>query len=110
STRSAALLIGLGSLHWTILGTTDVTALYWLMYRFALPLLPVVGIALPMAVVALTVRGVFRQLAEAEAEDTANPVPIEIPARVERNDAHADPRTPGPTGCRERHLEKGSAV
>ena len=63
STLSAALLLGVGSLHWTILGTTAVAALYWLMYRFALPLLPVVGIALPMAVVALTVRGVFRQLA-----------------------------------------------
>lgn len=134
STLSAALLLGVGSLHWTILGTTAVAALYWLMYRFALPLLPMVGIGLPMAVVALIVRGVFRQLAEAEVEDTATnalagrgaetavpvgtaargrtdtPVPIEIPARVERNDAHADPHTPGPTGYRERHLEKGSAV
>ena len=121
STLSAALLLGVGSLHWTILGTTAVAVLYWLMYRFALPLLPVVGIALPMAVVALIVRSVFRQLAEAEAEDTAAvnapargrtepPVPIETLARVERNDAHADPRTPGPTGYRERYLEKGSAV
>ena len=71
STLTAALLLGVGSLHWTIIGTTAVTALYWLMYRFAAPLLPVAGVALPMAVVGLIVRSVFRQLAEADAEDAA---------------------------------------
>ncbi|WP_147918680.1 YesL family protein [Ruania zhangjianzhongii] len=127
STLSAALLLGVGSLHWTIIGTTAVAALYWVMYRFALPLLPVVGIALPMTVVGLIVRGVFRQLAEVDAEEasaangstgggtagpvgTANPARTEISARAERNDAHADLAHPDRPGIAERHLQKGSAV
>lgn len=71
TTIGAAFLLGVGSLHWTILGTTGVMLLYWLMYRFAAPLLPLVGIALPIAVVGLIVRGVFSQLAEADGEDPA---------------------------------------
>lgn len=131
STLSAALLLGLGSLHWTIIGTTAVAALYWLMYRFAALLLPFVGIALPIAVVGLIVRGVFGRLAaEDAAEAAAAPdgaeyrearARAETPtrpattartkttARAESNDAREDPRTPGPPGLRERHLEKGSA-
>ena len=122
STITAALLLGVGSLHWTIIGTTAVGALYWLMFRFALPLLPLVGIALPMAVVGLIVRNVFRQLAEADAaEATTSAMDLPVaparpaaparpvsPHQSERNDALADAHTPGPAGYRERHLEKGN--
>ncbi|HIZ36038.1 MAG TPA: DUF624 domain-containing protein [Candidatus Ruania gallistercoris] len=112
STLTAALLLGVGSLHWTIIGTTAVAALYWLMYRFALPLLPLVGIALPMAVVGLIVRSVFRRLAEddaAEAEAHTETLPQQqTPTRSERNDALVASRTPGPAGHWERHLEKGN--
>ncbi|WP_022917127.1 YesL family protein [Ruania albidiflava] len=122
STLSAALLLGMGSLHWTILGTTAVTAVYWLMYRFAAPLLPLVGIALPMAVVGLIVRPVFRQLAADDAAGAADDAagatpaaststaPCPTAARPDRNDAPAATPVPGPTGPRELHLEKGSVA
>src|SRR5699024_6874692 len=135
STFSAALLLGVGSLHWTIIGTTAVTGTYWLMYRFAAPMLLLVGVALPVAVVGLIVRPVFRQLAEADAADTgagvgsagpATPGGAAAPAlpahstptncarpesaRPDRNDAPADSSVPGPAGPRELHLEKGSVA
>src|SRR5699024_1652462 len=47
---SSALLLGMGSLHWTILGTTAVVCGYVLMIRFAMPLLLLFGIGLPAVV------------------------------------------------------------
>ncbi|HLS63194.1 MAG TPA: DUF624 domain-containing protein [Ruania sp.] len=140
STFSAALLLGVGSLHWTIIGTTAVTGTYWLMYRFAAPMLLLVGVALPVAVVGLIVRPVFRQLAEDDATDAADktadatdapdlatpatPAALATPAapappvhpttttrtRPDRNDAPADLSVPGSSGPRELHLEKGSVA
>src|SRR5699024_3124914 len=113
STFSAALLLGIGSLHWTIIGTTAVAGAYWLMYRFAAPMLLLVGVALPVAVVGLIVRPVFRQLAEDDAADAAAPaLPVHPTTttctRADRNDAPADICAPGSAGPRELHLEKGS--
>ncbi len=123
STLSAALLLGVGSLHWTIVGTAGVTLTYWLMASFAAPLLPLVGIALPIAVVGAIVRPVFRQLAEADAADgAASPAaPAPTPSttarptattrtRRDRNDAPADTPVPGRSGPLELHLEKGSVA
>ncbi|WP_193103590.1 YesL family protein [Brachybacterium sp. FME24] len=59
---SSALLLGLGSLHWTIIGTAVVLAGYALMIRFALPLLALFGVALPAVVFAAICRRTVRDL------------------------------------------------
>lgn len=58
-----ALLLGIGSLHWTILGATAVGITYVVMYRFAIALFPLLGVALPALVVALILRPVLTGLA-----------------------------------------------
>ena len=55
-----ALLLGIGSLHWAVLGGTAVAISYAVMYRFALPLLPLLGTVLPALVVAMILRGLWR--------------------------------------------------
>ena len=67
---AAALRIGVGSLHWTILAATAVGVTVWLLTSFALPLLVLFGIGIPAAAVGFVTRIVFRQLA-ADAADTA---------------------------------------
>lgn len=86
---TSALLLGLGSLHWTIIGTTVVVIGYALMLRFALPLLAMFGVALPAAVFAAICSRILRDLEPAAAEDPAVPsVPARILARpVQRTDA-----------------------
>jgi uncharacterized membrane protein YesL len=59
---TSALLIGFGSLHWTVLGAVTVAVAYGLMFSFATPLLVIFGAGIPAAVVGLIVRGVFREL------------------------------------------------
>lgn len=59
---STALIIGLGSLHWTIIGVAAVAVTTWALFRFAFPLLFVFGVGLPAAVFAFIARGVFREL------------------------------------------------
>lgn len=95
SALTAALLLGVGSLHWTIVGSTAVALLYWLMYRFAAPLLVLVGVALPIAAVGLIVRPVFRQLAEADADDAAATT-TRATARAARSGRAARPAPGGP--------------
>ncbi|PUB27743.1 putative membrane protein YesL [Promicromonospora sp. AC04] len=64
-----ALLIGFGSLHWTILGATVVGATWWLTWQLALPLLVMFGVGIPAYAVGLVTRAVFRGLtAGSEAE------------------------------------------
>ncbi|MGY5765301.1 YesL family protein [Brachybacterium sp. DNPG3] len=64
---SGALLLGVGSLHWTVLGATAVGLSCWLMTRFAVPLLLLLVPVLPFAVVAAILRSVLRDLDEAVA-------------------------------------------
>jgi uncharacterized membrane protein YesL len=59
-----ALLIGLGSLHWTILGATVVGATWWALWHVALPLLVMFGVGIPAFAVGLVTRTVFRGLQE----------------------------------------------
>lgn len=65
----SALLLGLGSLHWTVLGTTAVVIGYALMLRFAVPLLAMFCAALPAAVFAAICSRTLRDLEPSEAED-----------------------------------------
>lgn len=61
---AAALLLGFGSLHWTILGATAVGLVEWLLWQYATPLLLLFGASLPAFAVALVTRIVFRPLVE----------------------------------------------
>jgi uncharacterized membrane protein YesL len=60
----SALLIGLGSLHWTVIGGAVVGVTTWLAWHFAAPLLVLFGAGIPALVVALVTRIVFRPLVE----------------------------------------------
>lgn len=83
---SSALLLGLGSLHWTILGTTAVAIGYLLMVRFAVPLLLMFGIGLPAVVFAAICARILRDLEPDPAQTTDSTPRIEAhPA--ERTDA-----------------------
>jgi uncharacterized membrane protein YesL len=71
-----ALMIGIGSLHWTIVATASVAAVYWLLTTYALPLLFLFGIAVPAAAVGFVTRIVFGRLvadATAQALHTSPP-------------------------------------
>lgn len=67
---AAALMLGIGSLHWTIVAAAAVAATVWLLTSFALPLLVMFGIGIPAAAIGFVTRIVFGQLA-ADAADTA---------------------------------------
>jgi uncharacterized membrane protein YesL len=82
-----ALLIGFGSLHWTILGATVVGATWWVLWQFALPLLVMFGVGIPAFVAGLVTRIVFRGLT-AGPEDGALP-PSAAGSRTERAAATA---------------------
>ena len=73
---AAALMLGVGSLHWTIVAATAVGVTAWLLTSFALPLLVLFGIGIPAAAVGFVTRIVFRQLAadaDAAAAQTSPP-------------------------------------
>jgi uncharacterized membrane protein YesL len=84
---SGALLLGLGSLHWTIIGTTVVLAGLALMLRFALPLLALFAVALPAAVFAAICRRTLRDLDPAPAAPAAPDLPRSVAHSAERTDA-----------------------
>ena len=65
----SALMLGIGSLHWTILGTTAVVIGYGLMLRFAVPLLALFGVGLPAAVFAAICSRILRDLEPSSAEE-----------------------------------------
>ncbi|WP_406248887.1 YesL family protein [Microbacterium sp. M] len=67
---AAALMLGIGSLHWTIVAAAAVAATVWLLTSFALPLLVMFGIGIPAAAIGFVTRIVFGQLA-ADAAATA---------------------------------------
>lgn len=69
----SALLIGVGSLHWVILGATSVALTHVLMYRFAIALLPLLGVVLPALIVALYLRPVLTGLATTDIPRVPEP-------------------------------------
>ncbi|MBA4866748.1 DUF624 domain-containing protein [Streptomyces sp. PSKA54] len=81
-----ALLVGFGSLHWTIIGATGVGATWWLLWQFALPLLVLFGVGIPAYAVGLVTRAVFRGLTPADAAEVG-------PASTGRG--QAEPARPG---------------
>jgi uncharacterized membrane protein YesL len=66
----AALLIGVGSLHWTIVAAAAVAGVVWLLATCALPILVLFGVGIPAAAAGFITRLVFGQLA-----DTPTPPP-----------------------------------
>lgn len=72
-----ALLLGIGSLHWSVLGATGVTLAYLAMFRLAMPLLFLLGAVLPALLVALVLRSAWRDIARnPDAVRTDAPVPL----------------------------------
>jgi uncharacterized membrane protein YesL len=65
----AALLLGVGSLHWTIVATAAVAAVAWLLVSFALPLLVLFGIGIPATAIGFVTRIAFGALAADAADD-----------------------------------------
>lgn len=65
----SALLLGVGSLHWTILATTASVVSLALMLRFAVPLLALFGVALPAALFALVCTRILRDLQDPQRTD-----------------------------------------
>lgn len=104
-----ALLLGIGSLHWTIIGTAVVVLAAALMLRFALPLLVMFGAVLPAAVFAAISRRTLRDLepgsatGPAEASAAAPQLPV-LPA--ERTDAFV--QRPPSASVRATTLQKGN--
>lgn len=82
---ASAFLIGIGSLHWSIIGTVTTVAVNYVLFRFATPLLVLFGIGIPMAITAFIVRGVFRELDDSPAGPKS---------RDDSNDAVHPPRPP----------------
>jgi len=72
-----ALLLGVGSLHWSVLGATGMTLAYLAMFRLAMPLLLLLGAVLPALLVALILRSAWRDLPrDPEAVRTDAPAPL----------------------------------
>lgn len=70
-----ALLLGVGSLHWTVIGAVTVAAAEVIMLRFAVALFPLLGVVLPFLVVALILRPVLTDLEQAIGAQ-ADPSPL----------------------------------
>lgn len=68
----AALLIGFGSLHWTIIAAAASLGAVWLLYTFALPLAPFFGLVVPTTAIGLITRSVFSQLVEDDEHRTTS--------------------------------------
>ncbi|QAY59074.1 DUF624 domain-containing protein [Microbacterium protaetiae] len=70
---AAALMLGVGSLHWTIVAGAVVAGLVWLLYACALPLLVLFGVGIPAAAVGFVTRIVFGQLSASDAQTSPSP-------------------------------------
>ena len=68
-----ALLLGIGSLHWTIIGALAVAIAEAFMLRFAVALFPLLGAVLPFLAVALILRPVLTDLDQAVTAETETP-------------------------------------
>jgi uncharacterized membrane protein YesL len=74
-----ALLLGIGSLHWTIIGALAVVVAETVMLRFAVALFPLLGAVLPFLVVALILRPVLSDLDRTlDAEPGLEPDPATL--------------------------------
>jgi uncharacterized membrane protein YesL len=87
---ASAVLLGIGSLHLTIIGAAAGGAVLWLLTRFALPLLPLLGVSVPALLVAYIVRHALRDLEPAAADGhpgapADGPAGAGIPARPTSN-------------------------
>lgn len=69
---STALLVGFGSLHWTILGATASAAVLWLLWQASPVLTLLFGVGVPALAVGLVTRSVFREVA---ADGRLRPTP-----------------------------------
>lgn len=81
---SGALMVGLGSLHWTILGASASAGTLWLMWQAAPLLAGVFGIGVPALAVALVTRVVLREFTlptPDRAEADPAPALADAPAR-----------------------------
>jgi len=61
---AAALMLGFGSLHCTVLGATAVGLTSWALWQFALPLFVLFGAGIPACAVGLVTRVVYRDLTD----------------------------------------------
>ncbi|WP_102191463.1 YesL family protein [Microbacterium aurantiacum] len=61
---TSALLIGVGSLQWTIVASATVAGTVWVLYAFAFPVLVLFGVGIPAAAVGFVTRIAFGRLAE----------------------------------------------
>lgn len=59
---AASFMIGVGSLHWTIIAGGAVALAFWLLATFAPPLLVLFGVGIPAAAFGFVTRIVFTQL------------------------------------------------
>ena len=75
-TVAASLMVGLGSLHLTIIGGAAVLVTASLLYRFALPVLALLGAALPAAAVGVVTRVVYRDLEEEPGQPSRRLAPL----------------------------------
>jgi uncharacterized membrane protein YesL len=64
---AGALMIGLGSLHWTALGAAAVGLTVWTLWQLAVPLLVLFGVGIPACAVGVVTRVVFRELTDPPA-------------------------------------------
>lgn len=64
---AVALLVGFGSLHWTVLGATVSLAALWAMWQVAPLLAGAFGVGVPAVAVALVTRVVFREFTPADS-------------------------------------------
>lgn len=91
---ASALLIGLGSLHLTIIGAAATALLTWLLARYASPLLVVFGVGIPATAAGLIARRAFRDL-DVSARESGTTTPtrslapsndesVRVPARSHR--------------------------
>src|SRR5690606_24382407 len=108
---AAALMLGFGSLHWTILQFAAVAAVAWVLWTWALPLLVLFGVGIPASAAGLATRIIFRQLQEGSAgsapdrprtrdRDEALPHPRGITSGGHTaGAAQAAPQWPPPRSC-----------
>ncbi|GGF43322.1 hypothetical protein GCM10010922_18470 [Microbacterium sorbitolivorans] len=79
---AAAFLAGIGSLHWTIIAAAATTGWVWLLYTYALPILPLFAMVVPATAIGLITRSVFRKLAADNEGDGDTASPAQTPQGI----------------------------
>jgi len=88
---TAALMIGVGSLHWTIVATAAVAATAWLLSQIALPLLVLFGIGIPAAAIGFVTRIIFGRLLIDAAAEAAKAAEADADAAAPSTKPHPQP-------------------